>query len=216
MSWGRINHPSEIVQVGEKIKVVVLKFDSEKERISLGMKQLVKLAQAIAHGPRLLFLDEPTNGLDPPARQRMIQLIKDIRDKGNLHLILCSHLLRDVEEACEEVVILKQGRLVQYCNLEEERRANKKFLEIETEGDTAAFVDGLRTLGCESAVSGDKRVKMVLGESTEIRDLYRIAAATGVQIRRLNYKRDSLEDIFLKAMENGNGLPAMEVKNGRL
>lgn len=186
------------------------------EEYSLGMKQLVKLAQAIAHGPRLLFLDEPTNGLDPPARQRMIQLIKDIRDKGNLHLILCSHLLRDVEEACEEVVILKGGHLVQYCNLEEERRANKKFLEIETEGDAQAFANGVRALGCESAIAGEKRVKMVLGESTEIRDLYRIAATAGVQIRRLNYKRDSLEDIFLKAMENGNGLPAMEVKNGRL
>ena len=64
---------------------------------SLGMKQMVKLAQAIAHGPRLLFLDEPTNGLDPPARQRMIGLIQEIRDHGDLNLILSSHLLRDVE-----------------------------------------------------------------------------------------------------------------------
>jgi ABC-2 type transport system ATP-binding protein len=65
---------------------------------SLGMKQAAKLASAIAHGPKLLFLDEPTNGLDPPARTRMIQLIQDIRDRGDLRLILSSHLLRDVEE----------------------------------------------------------------------------------------------------------------------
>jgi ABC-2 type transport system ATP-binding protein len=177
------------------------------EEYSLGMKQLVKLAQAIAHGPKLLFLDEPTNGLDPPARQRMIQLIRDIRDKGNLHLILCSHLLRDVEETCEEVLILKGGKIVQYCNLEAERRANRKFLELETEGDSESFVKGLETLGCECALAGDKRVKAVLTDSAEIRDLYRIAAERGAIIRKLNYRRDSLEDIFLKAMENGNGMP---------
>src|SRR5262252_5475409 len=62
---------------------------------SLGMKQSAKLAQAIAHGPKLLFLDEATNGLDPPARARMIQLIQEIRDRGDLRLILSSHLLRD-------------------------------------------------------------------------------------------------------------------------
>ena len=84
---------------------------------SLGMKQLAKLAQAIAHGPKLLILDEPTNGLDPPARQRMIRLVREMRDSGQMHIVLCSHLLRDVEETCEEVVILKQGRVVHYSNL---------------------------------------------------------------------------------------------------
>ncbi len=177
------------------------------EEYSLGMRQLVKLAQAIAHGPKLLFLDEPTNGLDPPARQRMIRLIADIREKGNLHLILCSHLLRDVEETCEEVLILKAGHIVQYCNLEEERGANLKFLELETEGNAAAFVEGAQKLGCDCALAGEHRVKMVLGGETEIRDLYQIASERGVCIRRLNHKRDSLEDIFLKAMENGNGIP---------
>src|ERR1051325_10566022 len=74
---------------------------------SLGMRQLAKLAQAIAHGPKFLILDEPTNGLDPPARQRMIRLIREMRESREMHLILCSHLLRDVEETCEEVLILK-------------------------------------------------------------------------------------------------------------
>jgi len=85
---------------------------------SLGMKQLAKLAQAIVHGPKLLILDEPTNGLDPPARQRMIRLVREMRDTNEMHIVLCSHLLRDVEETCEEVVILKQGRVVHYSNLE--------------------------------------------------------------------------------------------------
>ena len=101
---------------------------------SLGMKQLAKLAQAIVHGPQLLILDEPTNGLDPPARLRMIRLIREMTRSEKMHLVLCSHLLRDVEETCEEVLILKQGRIVHHSNLEEERRANKRFVEIETFG----------------------------------------------------------------------------------
>jgi len=172
---------------------------------SLGMKQLAKLAQAIVHGPRLIFLDEPTNGLDPPARQRMIRLVREIRDSGKANIVLSSHLLRDVEECCEEILILKDGRLAVYCNLEEERKSNRKFLLLETRGDQEKFVGAIGALGCEYAVTGDHRVKIVLQGGTEVKDLYRVAAQYDVQIRRLSYKRDSLEDIFLKAMENGHG-----------
>ena len=172
---------------------------------SLGMKQLAKLAQAIVHGPRLIFLDEPTNGLDPPARVRMLRLIREIRDSGQANIVISSHLLRDVEECCEEILILKDGRIATYCNLEEERKSNRKFLVLETRGDQAAFAKGIAELGCEYAFTTDHRLKVVLQAGAEIRDLYRIAAQHQVQIRRLNFKRDSLEDIFLKAMENGNG-----------
>jgi ABC-2 type transport system ATP-binding protein len=172
---------------------------------SLGMKQLAKLAQAIVHGPRLIFLDEPTNGLDPPARQRMIRLVREIRDSGKANIVLSSHLLRDVEECCEEILILKDGRLVVYCNLEEERKSNRRFLLLETRGDQQKFTEAIGALGCEYAVTGDTRVKVVLQGGIEVRDLYRIAAEFDVQIRRLSYKRDSLEDIFLKAMEGGHG-----------
>ncbi|HEV2851422.1 MAG TPA: ABC transporter ATP-binding protein [Thermoanaerobaculia bacterium] len=173
---------------------------------SLGMKQLAKLAQALVHGPRLLFLDEPTNGLDPAARERMLRLIRDIRDTGEVNIILSSHLLRDVEECCEEVLVLKQGSIATYCNLEEERRANRKFLEIEVRGgDDASFAAAVEGLGCEMALgnnAGNKqKIKVVLPEGIEVRDLYRLAAERQVQIRRLDYKKDSLQDIFLKAME---------------
>jgi ABC-2 type transport system ATP-binding protein len=166
---------------------------------SLGMKQLAKLAQAIVHGPQLLILDEPTNGMDPPARQRMIRLIQEMKE--SMHVVLCSHLLRDVEETCEEVLILKQGRIVHYSNLEEERRANKRFVEIETYGDSNGFADALVALGCECAGAGIGRLKMVLPVGFEMREIYRLAAERDLQLRRLNYRRDTLEDIFLKAME---------------
>jgi ABC-2 type transport system ATP-binding protein len=173
------------------------------DTFSLGMKQLARLAQAIVHGPKLIFLDEPTNGLDPPARLRMIKLVREIRDSGKANIVLSSHLLRDVEECCEEILILKDGYLAVYCDLEEERRANRKFLMLETRGDQKAFAEAVGGLGCEYAITGDHRLKIILQEGTDIRDLYRLAAERQVQIRRLTYKRDSLEDIFLKAMENG-------------
>jgi len=178
---------------------------------SLGMKQMAKLAVAAVHGPQMLILDEPTNGLDPPGRQRMIQLIKDIRDAGEIHLIISSHLLRDIEECCDEVMILKEGRIVSYCNLEEQRKTNRKFLQLETRGNTAGFLQAIELLGCECAVDQrSHRIKMILPESVEIRNLYELAESHTIQIRRLDYKRDSLQDIFLKAMET------QETVNGRL
>ena len=169
---------------------------------SLGMKQLAKLAQAIVHGPKLLILDEPTNGLDPPARQRMIRLIQEMRDSGEMRLLICSHLLRDVEETCEEVLILKQGRIVQSCNLEEERRANKRFVELEAYGHHHGFADAMTALGCECLHLGLGRFRMVLPDGFELREIYRWASGRDVQLRRLNYRRDTLEEIFMKAMAN--------------
>jgi len=177
---------------------------------SLGMKQLAKLAQAIVHGPKLIILDEPTNGLDPAARQRMVRLVKEMRDTREINILLCSHLLRDVEETCEEVLILKDGRIVHYSNLDEERKANRRFVEMETIGDNGAFAEALEKLGCECAMAGGRRIKAVLSENIEIRDIYRVAAEREIQLRRLNYRRDTLEDIFLKAMET------VEPTNGRL
>jgi ABC-2 type transport system ATP-binding protein len=171
---------------------------------SLGMKQLAKLAQAIVHGPKLIILDEPTNGLDPPTRSRMISLIRQIRDGGRARIMLSSHLLRDVEECCDEILVLKDGEIAANCNLEEERKANRKFIELETRGgDRPAFAEAIAGLGCDYALSGERRMKLIMQDDVEISDLYRLAHQYEIQIRRMNFKRDSLEDIFLKAMEGG-------------
>ncbi len=175
---------------------------------SLGMKQLIKLAQALAHGPKLLILDEPTNGLDPIARQRMIQLIKDIRKEGSVHLLISSHLLRDIDETCDEVLILKRGRIAELCNIEAERRSNRSFMELETVGATEKFSISVRGLGCECASFPGGRIKLVIPDHIEARDLYVVAAEQGVQIRRMNQRRDSLEDIFLRAMDMESERPS--------
>jgi ABC-2 type transport system ATP-binding protein len=174
---------------------------------SLGMKQLAKLAQAIAHGPRLLLLDEPTNGLDPPARLRMIRLIREMRDSGDTHILISSHLLRDVEETCEEVLILKDGRIAAHCDLETERRSHRRFVELETVGANGSFTGAIQALGGECAFypngNGVARIKVVLPDAVEMRELLRLAEAHDVEIRRMNHRRDSLEDIFLTAMKEG-------------
>ena len=175
---------------------------------SLGMKQMAKLAQAIAHGPRLLLLDEPTNGLDPPARQRMIQLIREIRDAGRAPADL-------VAPAARRGGVLRRGAdpegraLAAHCNLDEERRANRKFLELETVGASAVVRRGASSAWAASAPSSQRpglaRVKLVLPEAIVDARAVPPAAEHDVQIRRLNYRRDSLEDIFLAAMKENGG-----------
>lgn len=167
---------------------------------SLGMKQLAKLAQAIVHGPKLIILDEPTNGLDPPARLRMLRMIREMRDNAGMHIVLCSHLLRDVEDTCEEVVILNNGRIVHYADLQAERRANKRFVEMETVGDAEGFATALESLGATCAQLAPGRWKMVLPPHFSFEHVFRAAAERDLELRRLNYRTDTLEDIFLKAI----------------
>jgi ABC-2 type transport system ATP-binding protein len=173
---------------------------------SIGMKQMAKLAQAMVHGPKLLFLDEPTNGLDPAARQRMIRLIQEVRDAGDAHLVISSHLLHDIEQCCDEVLILKDGRIAAHVNLELERQSKQKFLELDTTGSIRDFSLAAVALGCECATfpgaGHGVRVKLVLPENVEVRTLYELASQHGVLVRHMNYRRDSLEELFLDAMRD--------------
>jgi ABC-2 type transport system ATP-binding protein len=97
----------------------------------------------------------------------MISLVRQIRDGGRARILLSSHLLRDVEECCDEILVLKDGDIAANCNLEEERKANRKFIELETRGgDRGAFVEAIGDLGCEYALSGERRVKLIMQESS--------------------------------------------------
>jgi ABC-2 type transport system ATP-binding protein len=168
---------------------------------SLGMKQLAKLAQAIAHGPEILLLDEPTNGLDPAARERMLRLVREIAATG-VRIVFSSHLLRDVEAVCDEVIVLREGRVATIADLAAARGENRRFLELELRGeDDAEFLGALAGLGCEVAELPNRRVKIVLPEGVVSRELWRLAGEHGIQLRRLTMSRNSLEHLFLKAME---------------
>ena len=175
------------------------------ETYSLGMKQLAKLAQAIAHGPAVVFLDEPTNGLDPAARQRMLRLIREIAEAG-VRVVISSHLLRDVETVSDQVLVLRAGKVATIADLAAEREAQRRFLELETRGgDPAGFAAALAALGCEVAELAQRRLKVVLPEAVDPRELWSAAGVHGVVLRRLTSAKNSLEQLFLRAMEENRG-----------
>jgi ABC-2 type transport system ATP-binding protein len=130
----------------------------------------------------------------------MIQLIKEVCATGQVHVVLSSHLLRDVEECCEEALIMKSGRIAYHCNLAADRQANKKFLMLELHGPSERYVDAAAALGIEVSTEGRRKVRMILPPERKVRDLYLLAQEHGVQIRHLDFKRDSLQDIFEKVM----------------
>jgi ABC-2 type transport system ATP-binding protein len=183
---------------------------------SLGMKQMAKLAQAIIHGPELVILDEPTNGLDPSARQRMLVLIKEMKEQHGMNVLLCSHLLRDVEEVCDEVVILKDGMIVHQSDLAAERQANKRFVQLQVTGDDRNLGAALREIGAEGVSETAGTWRIVLPIEVEVNALWRLTARENLQISKLAYRRDTLEEIFLKAVGHMQPKAETEVAHGRI
>jgi ABC-2 type transport system ATP-binding protein len=182
---------------------------------SLGMKQMAKFAQAIVHGPELLILDEPTNGLDPAARRRILDLIREMKESHGMNVLLCSHLLGDVEDICEEVVILHLGRLVHHSDLEAERRSNRRFVELEVTGDDRNLATALRAQGAEGVTEGGGRWRIVLPPDVELGSLWPMLARENLGVHKLTHRRDSLEEIFLKAVGHLRATPGDETLAGQ-
>lgn len=182
---------------------------------SLGMKQMAKLAQAIVHGPELVILDEPTNGLDPAARRRMLQLVREMKEEQGMNVILCSHLLRDVEQVCDEVVIMKDGQVVHECNLEEERRSNKSFVELEVTGNDGNLGGALPGIGADGVSEGGGRWRIVLPPGVDVQVVWDLMARQNLLVRKLTHRRDTLEEIFLKAMGHIAHTPGEAVVSGQ-
>ncbi len=167
---------------------------------SVGMKQMAKLAQAIVHSPDLVILDEPTNGLDPAARSRMLKLVREMKEEHGMSILLCSHLLRDVEEVCDEVIILQDGRIVHHADLEDERRSNTRFVELEVSGDDAGLAAALRERGADGVNEGGGRWRIVLPPDVDLDVIWKLVAREELLVHHLTHRRDSLEQIFLKAV----------------
>ena len=117
------------------------------ETYSTGMKQRIKLAQAIVHDPDLLFLDEPTNGMDPKGRDEMLELIRDLAHNKGVNLILSSHLLPDVEYTCDHVVVVDKGAVATAGPIEALKGTRGRVYELRVKGDQTHFITVLRGEG---------------------------------------------------------------------
>jgi ABC-2 type transport system ATP-binding protein len=166
---------------------------------STGMKQRVKLAQALVHDPDLLLLDEPTNGLDPDGREEMLTLIADVARRRQMSLILCSHLLRDVERVCERVIVFNQGEVAARGTIAELTGARRSVYDLRVKGDPAALLTDLRDQGCEWR-EADDGYRLFLADGLGPDAIFRTARACGVQVRYLRPGMESLEDVFLRAL----------------
>ncbi|HYV36784.1 MAG TPA: ABC transporter ATP-binding protein [Gemmataceae bacterium] len=170
------------------------------ESYSTGMKQRLKLAAAIVHDPRLLILDEPTNGMDPAGRQEVLELARDLAHNKGMSLLFSSHLLPDVETVCDHVLVLAQGQLLAEGKIRDLKQTHDHMVEVRVKSDPAPFARRLTEQGCAVKAQGD--VLLVRLPDGQTRDmLWQLAASTGEQIRYLRPQRSTLEEVFLKTVE---------------
>src|SRR5436190_1802623 len=125
------------------------------ESYSTGMKQRLKLASAIVHDPKLLILDEPTNGMDPAGREELLVLARDLSRNKGMSLLFSSHLLPDVEAVCEYIVVLGAGRVLTAGVIGELKQVHRQRFEVRVKRDPAAFIRRLATLGCTAEPRDD-------------------------------------------------------------
>jgi ABC-2 type transport system ATP-binding protein len=170
------------------------------ETYSTGMKQRLKLASAIVHDPKLLILDEPTNGMDPAGREEVLELARDLSHNKGMSLLFSSHLLPDVEAVCDHVLVLGGGRLLAQGRIEEMKGLQQLLYEVRLKADPELFRARLAAAGCEAEPrDGDLLlVKVPPGRDQTL--LWEVARAEGLQIRHLRPRRATLEEVFLKAV----------------
>jgi ABC-2 type transport system ATP-binding protein len=176
------------------------------EEYSTGMKQRLKLAQALVHDPAVLLLDEPTSGMDPSGRETMLRLLLTLGREHGKSILLCTHLMGDVETVCEHVVILNHGRVLCQGSVSAlcQRRQDRYRLQIQ--GDPIGFLEELRLEGVlllHNNGRGELRVAVPPGWAT--RGFFVLADNSGLLLRGLQPDEESLEDLFHRVVSGPSG-----------
>lgn len=172
----------------------------EVQTYSAGMKQRIKLAQALVHSPRLVFLDEPTGGLDPDGREHVLKMIHSLATRKNVSVVLSTHILHDIEVSCDSVLIVGKGKLLVYDELENLRSNRKNTYHVRFEGDGAGFERKLSESGVV-VESVDRQEIRLRGERADLTTVvFQSARECGVAVRQVVPARSSLEEIFLEAV----------------
>ncbi len=170
------------------------------ETYSTGMKQRIKLAQALVHDPDLLFLDEPTNGMDPKGRDEMLELIRDLARNKGVNLIVSSHLLPDIEFTCDHVVVMDKGTVVTQGALDTVRGPQGRVFELRVKEGAERMVALLAAAGYECHDTDDDVMRVFVPGDAGAAPIFRLAAANGLQVRHLKQSVPTLEDAFARAV----------------
>ncbi len=167
---------------------------------SQGMRQRAKLAQALVHDPGVLFLDEPTNGLDPEGREEMLGLIDRLASLQGISVVLASHVLPEVEAVCEGALVLDQGRVVENERLEVLKARRSGVYRVRVRGSVEGFEEALEGLGASAEQTPEGPLLVSAGQA---RTVLEAAEQSGVQVRQLEPARASLEDALVTTLEEG-------------
>lgn len=168
---------------------------------STGMKQRVRLAQALVGDPKLLLLDEPTSGLDPRGRDEMLQLILDIPQRTGASVILSTHILPDVEKVCDQVVVIAGGEVLYAGELAPLVTAETGIFEVRTKGDPAALRKKLEEARCVVTMHG-ANLEVRVPEGKDQRHILRIAVDNDLQVRHLAPLVKTLERAFMQTLKD--------------
>jgi ABC-2 type transport system ATP-binding protein len=172
------------------------------ETYSTGMKQRIKLAQALVHDPDLLLLDEPTNGMDPKGRDEMLVLVKDLAHNKNVNVIVSSHLLPDIEYTCDGVVVMDKGKVVTQGPIESLKQPRGQVFELRVKAPNGqqAFIETLRSAGLDCHATDEDAMRVFVPGDGGARQLFALAAAADAQVRHLRPSVPTLEDVFAQAV----------------
>ena len=167
------------------------------------MKQRVKLAQAIVHDPEIVFLDEPTNGLDPAGREQILGLVQNLWREHGITVVLSSHLLHDVDRICDQIIIIARGRMLVHDTLNNLKKSSTGVAEVVLAAGQTELQKILSSEGmpAEALSNGHVRVELP-GE--DIAPVLRLMRAHGIRPLEIIPSPNALEEIFVKALADSH------------
>lgn len=183
------------------------------EEYSAGNVQRLKLAAALVHDPQLLLLDEPTNGLDPAGRVGMLRLLEDLIAETGKSVILCTHLLGDVERLCDQIVVLHRGTVLRCGTMAELRQSISGRYELAWQGGSeTALPEALRVAGCDVTPSGDRKFLVNVPSGWSTTRFFELARASGSTLTMLRPEEEDLARMFFRVTDQA--VPAGESRPG--
>jgi ABC-2 type transport system ATP-binding protein len=170
------------------------------ETFSTGMLQATKLACALVHDPDILICDEPTNGLDQRARGFMLQTLNRTVREGKRSVLMSSHVMDDVQDLCDSIVMIHKGRIVVQSSIEDLVQQVDKEIEMVIWGGASKMESELSSMGLENRRLG-RVIRIKMESESTVEKALQAAVSAGVQVRQMKEYEPDLEDIFLLVMD---------------